>query len=224
MQLVSTVQNAAQPARTISRKHARYRCYQKLSVRCRVHGQEVIAFGRCTVVSKGGLGAILANTQLEVGQDVVLEITVSRMAATVALKARVKDRQGVSHGFEFLENAGKVTVSLKPLFQEEAIVFSLSAPSVPQMLSTKVAQRRHERVPATGEVTLVLQGGSAEVQVEAHLRKIAQGGFQIAHNYAQLEAGQPLTVVYAGVPISCTVAWNRPEGGQFECGLAVIDT
>jgi hypothetical protein len=223
MQVVSTARNARQKAETVVRKHVRYRCSQNLSVRYRLKGQDVMASGRCTVVSKGGIGALLSATQLEIGQDVILEITVSRMAATVALKARVKDRHGLSHGFEFLENSGRVTVSLKPLFQDDAVIFNMPAPAVPGMLSTKVAQRRHERVPATGDVTLVLQGGPAEVQIAARLVKVSQGGFQIAHNYAQLEAGRPATIVYAGVSIACHVVWNRAEDGQFECGLAVID-
>jgi len=220
---MTIARNAGQKAGTMVRKYLRYRCHQNLSVRYRFEGQDVMVFGRCTVVGKGGIGALLSATQLEIGQDVILEITVSRMAATVALKARVKDRHGLSHGFEFLENSGRVTVSLKPLFQDDAVIFNMPAPAVPEMLSAKATERRHERVPATGDVTLVPQGGPAEVQIAARLVKISQGGFQIAHNCEQLGADRPVSIVYAGVSIACHVVWTRAEGGQFECGLAVID-
>jgi hypothetical protein len=224
MSPVSTVQNSSHATGTAVRKHIRYRCYQKLSVRYRIRNQEVIASGHCTVVGKGGLGAFLPATQLEIGQEVVLEIAISRAAATVALKARVKDRRGLNHGFEFLENAGRVTVTLQPLFQEEAIVFNLPAPAVPQMLSPKVAQRRHQRVPVTDDVTLILQGEPAELRISARLMKISKGGFQIAHDHTQLAAGQQLIVVYAGVSIPCHVAWNRAVTDHFESGLAVLET
>ncbi|MBZ5523466.1 MAG: PilZ domain-containing protein [Acidobacteriia bacterium] len=224
MQSVSTVQDSRQRTGTAVRKHVRYRCYQNLSVRYRIKNQEMIASGRCTVVGKGGLGALLPAAQLEVGQEVLLEITISRVAATVALKARVKDRHGLNHGFEFLENAGRVTVTLKPLFQEEAIIFNLAVPAVPQLLSPKVAQRRHERVPASGEVTLILLDGPVEVRIPARLIKISQGGFQINHGHTEFAVGQQLMVVYAGVPILCRVVWNRAVNDQFESGFAILDT
>src|SRR5258708_22554972 len=114
------VQNSRPSAGTAVRKHARYRCDQRLCVRYRTQDQDVIAYGRCTVAGKGGIDALLTKAELEVGEEVALEIVLSQAAGTVALNARVKNRRGRNHGFEFLENAGRVTVTLKPLFQPEA--------------------------------------------------------------------------------------------------------
>ncbi|HWZ44451.1 MAG TPA: PilZ domain-containing protein [Candidatus Saccharimonadales bacterium] len=215
--------NSRPSAATAVRKHPRYRCNQRLCVRYRTQDRDVIAYGRCTVAGKGGIDALLTKVELNVGEEVSLEIALSQASGTVALSARVKNRRGFNHGFEFLENAGRVTVTLKPLFQPEAIIFSLPAPEVPQLFSTQAAQRPPERVPVAGEVTLVLPGASVEIQVSASLINISRGGFRVGHAYAQLAAGQQLRVVYMGVSIPACVVWSRAAGGRLESGLAVLD-
>lgn len=102
-----------------NRKHQRYRCNQRLCVRYRVNGQQFIAYGRCTMVGKGGIGALMPAVELEVGQEVSLEITVSTPAAPGMLKAHVKSRQGSTYGFEFLSSDSRATATLQDLFRNE---------------------------------------------------------------------------------------------------------
>jgi len=215
------MQNPSSTAQPVVRRHTRYRCNQRVAVRYRAQGREAIAYGRCTVVSKGGVGTIL-SAQLEVGQEVSLEIATSGATTTVALKAQVRERRGSNHGFEFLEKDGRVTVMLKTLFQPEALIFSLPAPSVPPLLSQKAAQRRYPRFPGDGEITLILQSDAGASQISAHLVEIGQGGFRVSHGPAQLTLGQQLMVVFAGVSMLCNVVWHHDEGDRFESGLAVL--
>lgn len=181
----------------------------------------MIAYGRCNVVGQGGIGALLPTAQLDVGQEVSLEIAIARAAATVALKAMVKDRRGVNYGFQFVENHGRVAVMLKPLFQPEALVLNLPVPAARELISSQPKQRRHKRVPASGELTLILQNDSAKARVATQLIEIARGGFRISHDQEQLVAGSQLTAEFFGVSMPCSVAWTRAIDGRFESGLAI---
>jgi hypothetical protein len=183
----------------------------------------VIANGRCTVAGKGGIDAHLPKTELEIGEEVSLEILLSRAAGTVALKARVKNRRGRNHGFEFLENAGRVTVTLKALFQPEAIIFNLAVPEAADLFAKKIAEPPPERMPVADDVTLVLQSDAAEVQLSARLVNISRNGLRISHAYAQLAAGQRVKIIYVGVSIPAYVVWNRDIDGHLESGLSVLE-
>ena len=103
------------------RKHIRYRCNQRLCVRYRIGGQEFIAYGRCNIVGKGGIGAFLPGVELELGQVVTLEVTLSTGGTPNVLKAQVKNRQRQNYGFQFLESDGRVTAVLQVLFRPEAV-------------------------------------------------------------------------------------------------------
>jgi hypothetical protein len=215
------MQSPHSATRPPARRHTRFRCNQRVAVRYRAQGRDAIAYGRCTVVSKGGVGASLSGAQLEVGQDVSLEIATSGVNTTLALKARVRERRGPNHGFEFLENEGRVTVMLQNLFQPEALIVSL-LPATPP-LSQKTRQRRYPRFPGKGEITLILQSGADTSHISARLVEIGQGGFRVSHSPAQLALGQQLMAVYAGVSMLCKVVWNQPAGDFFESGLAILE-
>lgn len=103
------------------RKHQRYRCNQKLCIRYRNKGQQFIAYGRCTMVGRGGVGAHVPSAELEIGQEVSLEITVAMPSAPGVLKARVTSRQGVTYGFQFLADDARATVALQELFRPEDV-------------------------------------------------------------------------------------------------------
>ena len=107
-------------ART-QRRFLRYRCNQRLCVRYRLDGQEFIAYGRCNIVGRGGIGAQLPAVELEIGQVVSLEIALSTSAAPTVLKAQVKNRQGLNYSFQFLEADGRAAAQLQVLFKPEAV-------------------------------------------------------------------------------------------------------
>jgi hypothetical protein len=103
------------------------------------------------------------------------------------------------------------------------MIVSLPATPVPPLLSQQARQRRYPRFPGKGEITLILQSGKDTSQISARLVEIGQGGFRVSHTPAQLELGQKLMAVYAGVSMLCNVVWNRAAGGFFESGLAILE-
>jgi hypothetical protein len=113
----TTNQEIANP----ERKHQRYRCNQRLCVRYRAQGQQFIAYGRCNMVGKGGIGAMMPAVEMEIGQVVSLEIALLTPAAPGLLKAQVTSRQGFTYGFQFLAADGRATATLQDLFRPEDI-------------------------------------------------------------------------------------------------------
>ena len=109
----------ASPAQ--QRKHLRYRCNQKLCARYRIDGQDFIAYGRCTTVGMGGIGAFLA-AELPLGQIASLEISLSTSGIPQQFKAQVKNRRGSNYGFQFLEMPERAGPGLRLLFQPSAAV------------------------------------------------------------------------------------------------------
>jgi hypothetical protein len=103
------------------RKHVRYRCNQRLCARYRIDGQEFIAYGRCTVVGKGGIGAFLP-AELPLGQVASLEISLAQAGVPQQLKGQVKNRNGSNYGFQFLEVPERAGAALRSLFQPQAAV------------------------------------------------------------------------------------------------------
>ena len=106
----------------IQRKYLRYRCNQRLCVRYRIDGQDFIAYGRCTVVGEGGIGALLPAADLEIGQVVSLEVSLSTPAAPRPFKAQLKNRHGSKCGFQFMESDGRAAAMLGGLFQPDAVM------------------------------------------------------------------------------------------------------
>jgi hypothetical protein len=103
------------------RKYPRYRCNQKLCARYRIDGQYFIAFGRCTTVGKGGIGAFL-TAELPLGQVASLEISLSASGVPQPVKAQVKNRRGQNYGFQFVELPERASAGLRLLFQPAAAV------------------------------------------------------------------------------------------------------
>lgn len=64
--------------------------------------QEVAALsGRCTVVSEGGLGAVLAG-RIPLGDVVALELHLPNSADTIRVRATVRHSEYPNYGLEFL--------------------------------------------------------------------------------------------------------------------------
>ena len=58
--------------------------------------------GRCSEIAEGGLGAIIP-TQFTVGEIVSLQVALLSSSEPLKLRAVVRRRKGLFHGFEFLE-------------------------------------------------------------------------------------------------------------------------
>ncbi|HXW16604.1 MAG TPA: PilZ domain-containing protein [Terriglobia bacterium] len=110
------------------RKHLRYRCNRRLCVRYRANGQQFIAYGRCTIVGRGGIGAMMPAVELEIGQIVSLEISLATPAAPGVLKAQVKSHQGSTYGFQFLAADSRATAALHDLFRPEDLAAFIATP------------------------------------------------------------------------------------------------
>jgi len=128
---MSVIPMTNEQRREAGRKHLRYRCNRRLCVRYRASGQQFIAYGRCTTVGRGGLGAMMPAVELEIGQIVSLEISLATPAAPGVLKAQVKSRQGSTYGFQFLAADSRATAALHDLFRPEDLAAFVAPSSSP---------------------------------------------------------------------------------------------
>jgi hypothetical protein len=103
------------------RKHPRYRCDQMLRVRYRANGQDFIISGRCKVIGKGGIGAVLP-AGLEIGQEAYLEISLTNAPAPRRFKAEVRNWQNDTYGFQFKEADERSTAVLTFLFKPDKLI------------------------------------------------------------------------------------------------------
>ena len=109
-----------------ARKFPRYRCNHSVRIRYRVNSSEHTVFGRCIMVSKGGIGA-LVGAELAIGQVVYLELAIPTNPESRALKAQVKNRNRSSYGFQFIESDPKSITILLPLFDPKALLPTTAA-------------------------------------------------------------------------------------------------
>ena len=109
------------PSLRNARKFPRYRCNHSVRIRYRANNSEQIVFGRCIMVSKGGIGA-LVGAELAIGQVVYLELAIPTNTGSRALKAQVKNRNRSSYGFQFIEADPRSITILLPLFDPKALL------------------------------------------------------------------------------------------------------
>lgn len=74
--------------------------------------------GRCTEISLTGLGCMVAR-EMDVGEMVRLEIGLPNQELTLLLRAVVRRRKGLLHGFEFVSMAPEQLEALQLLCQGE---------------------------------------------------------------------------------------------------------
>lgn len=117
------------PPSAANRKFPRYKCQQRLFVRYRANGHDAIVCGRCTVVGKGGIGAEL-KAELEIGQVVLLEISMPTAPAPRRLKAQIRNREGFNYGFQFLESDPMTISFLGQLFHPDSVLVPAAAQAV----------------------------------------------------------------------------------------------
>ena len=100
------------------RKHPRYPCAQKLSLRYESNGQNFIAYGRCNRIGQGGLTAQFP-ADLAIGQLITLELSLVHAGLPLRVSAEVRHRKGTIYGFQFRSLPDQAITSLRTLFQAD---------------------------------------------------------------------------------------------------------
>jgi PilZ domain-containing protein len=83
------------------RKFTRYRVNLRITVDIFRSGKKSSLWGRSNEFGEDGVGATLTG-EIEAGEVVALELTVPAAAAPLKIRAVVRYRDGLRHGFEFL--------------------------------------------------------------------------------------------------------------------------
>jgi c-di-GMP-binding flagellar brake protein YcgR len=86
---------------TPSRQHYRHRLDGRVNIAVFRPAGKVEFWGRVSDVSEGGMGAMVSG-DLEQGEFVLLQISLSSSSHLLELRARVCHRRGYFCGFEFL--------------------------------------------------------------------------------------------------------------------------
>ncbi|PYV97707.1 MAG: hypothetical protein DMG89_13360 [Acidobacteria bacterium] len=99
--MVNTGRTKPSPASANQRRYARF----PLDIRIEVHvlrkGSGFSFWGRTSELGLDGVGATLTG-ELEVGEVVSLELSLPMVAHPAKVRALVRYRDGLRHGFEFL--------------------------------------------------------------------------------------------------------------------------
>jgi hypothetical protein len=83
------------------RRFPRYPLDIRVSIHLLRSGEVISLWGRSNEMGRDGIGATLTG-QLEPGEVVSLELTVPRSSYPMKIRALVRYRDGLRHGFEFL--------------------------------------------------------------------------------------------------------------------------
>jgi len=84
-----------------ARRWERYPIDVRLKVTSTRGGVRTIVYGRGTDVSEGGMSAYVA-LELNLGSSVEMEVTLPYAQQPLKVKARVRSREGLRYGLEFL--------------------------------------------------------------------------------------------------------------------------
>ncbi|SRR5579884_117118 len=82
-------------------------------------------------------------------------------------------------------------------------------------------RRRHERMPASGSVQLLVQD-PAVVVVSGSLIDVSRGGFRAAHSHTGLEKGQIVRFRHDAGEGFARVVWNRISEGEVQTGFLIL--
>jgi len=99
------------------RRHPRHELDERLAVTLDQGGRPKVLQGRCTSLSLGGFGGVLAG-HLEPGDVVSVEFRFGSSGEPLRLRAHVRHRRGFHHGFEFLGLSTAQIRSLRELITE----------------------------------------------------------------------------------------------------------
>lgn len=112
------------PDPTRRRRYPRYSIDVRVSAKVFRDGSPIELWGRSIELGRDGIGVTLTG-QLEPGEVATLELTLPASATVLKLRALVRYRDGLRHGFEFLardsiqEDLIKRTCELLGLGREE---------------------------------------------------------------------------------------------------------
>jgi hypothetical protein len=84
-----------------ARRFPRYQADMRISVQVHRMGEVTSLWGRSNELGEDGVGGTLTG-ELEPGEVVSLEVSLPLAAYPLKLRALVRYRQGLRHGFEFL--------------------------------------------------------------------------------------------------------------------------
>jgi len=83
------------------RRYPRYSLDVRVSVKVFRPGNPIVLWGRSIEMGQDGIGVTLTG-QLEAGEVATLEVTLPASSTPLKLRALVRYRDGLRHGFEFL--------------------------------------------------------------------------------------------------------------------------
>lgn len=104
--------NSGNPAEQKARQFPRYPADLRLAVKVFRKGETLSLWGRSNELAQDGVGGTLTGP-LEPGEVVSLEFTVPLVVQPLKLRAVVRYRSGLRHGFEFLALTDKQRDALR---------------------------------------------------------------------------------------------------------------
>ena len=105
-------ESAATQGRSNQRAYPRYMMDVRVTVQAFRNGQNLGLWGRSTEMGADGVGVTLTG-ELEPGEVVTLEFQPPAAHSAIKLRAIVRYRQGLRHGFEFLALSGEQRASIQ---------------------------------------------------------------------------------------------------------------
>jgi hypothetical protein len=97
---------APKPDVRVRRRYPRFPLDVRLSVNVLRQGEKISAWGRSHELGLDGIGATLTG-EIEPGEVVSMELSLPLAAAPMKMRAIVRYRDGLRHGFEFLALSGE---------------------------------------------------------------------------------------------------------------------
>ena len=85
-----------------------------------------------------------------------------------------------------------------------------------------VEQRREQREPVAGEVSLFLENG-ASLEFQGHLLDVSQNGFRASHTNTALSTGKRVRFRHSRREGHALVMWNRILPSHIESGFLILD-
>jgi hypothetical protein len=83
-------------------------------------------------------------------------------------------------------------------------------------------RRREAREPASGEVTLVVDG-MPPVRVRGVLMDVSRSGFRVRHTFPDLNCGAEVTFQHPAGGGRARVMWNRYTPSDCETGFLIVE-
>ncbi len=89
---------------------------ERLTVVVQRDGHAASIAGRCTTIGQGGLGAVLEG-ELQQGDKATISLKLAGVPEPLQLHARLVNKQGFRHGFEFVKLTGDQRRAIRRLIE-----------------------------------------------------------------------------------------------------------